>query len=168
MSTWLDIISFVERYVASAARFRLSFGGKAYLIKAIFCAKPSYAGRIALPPPPVSRRITSLCASFWWDCSTKLVPRTALCLPRNTIGWSFPCVDTTTRVLVLKTILRVLEGTDHPARGLALYFLGPSRRSLVPRALGNRSPSAESTLPFYATAFSLHQELRYGYPDHDV
>lgn len=60
-----------------------------------------------------------------------------------------PCIDTMSSVLALRAILGVLDDTGHPARCLALYFLGPSRRRLVPRAIGNLYPSAEITPPFY-------------------
>ncbi|CAN7996042.1 unnamed protein product [Ixodes hexagonus] len=71
-----------------------------------------------------------------------------------------PCIDTMCKLFALRSILSVLDDTGHPARSLALYFLGPSRRTLVPRALGNLYPSAESAPPFYRAVVSFHKELR--------
>lgn len=76
-----------------------------------------------------------------------------------------PCLDTMPRLLALRTVLGVLEDSDHPARSLALYFLGPSRRALVPRALGNLYPSAEFTPPFYQAVVGIHGELQRAFPD---
>lgn len=53
-----------------------------------------------------------------------------------------------------------LEDTGHPARCLVLYFLGLLLRILLLQTLGNRGSTAESTPPFYATTYSLYQELR--------
>ncbi|CAN7949855.1 unnamed protein product, partial [Ixodes pacificus] len=76
-----------------------------------------------------------------------------------------PCIDTMSQVLAPRTILGVLDDTEHPARCLALYFLGPSRRGLVPRALGNLYPSAEITPPFYQTVVSFQEDLCRMVPD---
>ncbi|CAN7948803.1 unnamed protein product [Ixodes pacificus] len=76
-----------------------------------------------------------------------------------------PCIDTMSRVLALRTILGVLDDTEHPARCLALYFLDPSRRRLVPRALGNPYPSAEITPPFYQTVVTFQEDLGRMVPD---
>lgn len=68
-------------------------------------------------------------------------------------------------LLAFRIILGMPENIEHPARSLALYFLGPSRRTLVPRALGNLYPSDESKLSFYHVEMSLHFELKRRFPD---
>lgn len=97
---------------------------------------------------------------FSGDRSTELVPHTALRLPRNIGVWSFPYVRGVERVLIMKTIFNFLEDTGDPARCLVLYFLGLLLRILLLQTLGNRGSTAESTPPFYATTYSLYQELR--------
>ncbi|CAN7990675.1 unnamed protein product, partial [Ixodes hexagonus] len=95
---------------------------------------------------------------FYWKNSTELVTRSVLRLSTSLGGRGMPCVDTMCKLFALRSMLSVLDDTGHPARSLALYFLGPSRRTLVPPALGNLYPSAESTPPFYQVTF--HEELR--------
>lgn len=56
--------------------------------------------------------------------------------------------------------MKVLDDTEHPARLMSLYWLGSSRRTLVPRGLGNTYPAARSPSAFYrlvAEQFSLVQ-----------
>lgn len=86
-------------------------------------------------------------------------------LPTSLRGGGMPCIDTRCRLLALRTILGTLEDVDHPARRFALYFLGPSRRALVPRALGNLHPSAESVPPFHQAVVNLDRKLLSTFPD---
>ncbi|KAH8029399.1 hypothetical protein HPB51_000198 [Rhipicephalus microplus] len=48
-----------------------------------------------------------------------------------------------------------------------MFFLGPKRRVLVPRALGNLCPSAEHTPPYYKALVALSRELTAMDPDLD-
>ncbi|KAL3213454.1 hypothetical protein MRX96_035387 [Rhipicephalus microplus] len=48
-----------------------------------------------------------------------------------------------------------------------MFFLGPQRRVLVPRALGNLCPSAEHTPPYYKALVALSRELTAMDPDLD-
>ncbi|CAN7950805.1 unnamed protein product, partial [Ixodes pacificus] len=158
--TWETINSALERQVAVAEKFALSLRYRAYLVKAVSCGQRFYAAHVGLPPPRFCRRVTTCLFRFYWSHGTELVTRAVLRLSTSLGGRRMPCVDTMSRVLALRTILGVLDDTEHPARCLALYFLGPSRRRLVPRALGNRYPSAEITPPFYQTVVSFQEDLR--------
>lgn len=54
----------------------------------------------------------------------------------------------------------------HPQGHLpCFFFLGPLRRVLVPRALGNLCPSAESPPPYYKALVALFRELATVDPD---
>ncbi|KAL3198026.1 hypothetical protein MRX96_053837 [Rhipicephalus microplus] len=48
-----------------------------------------------------------------------------------------------------------------------MFFLGPQRRVLVPRALGNLCPSAEHAPPYYKALVALSRELTAMDPDLD-
>ncbi|KAM7298415.1 hypothetical protein ISCGN_019010 [Ixodes scapularis] len=166
--TWEVVASAVERQVAVAGTFTLSLRDRAYLVRAVFCGQLFYVAHIALPPSRFASRITSCLFRFYWSRGTELVTRSVLRLPTSLGGRGMPCVSTVCRLLSLRTVLGVLDDTDHPARSLALYFLGPSRRVLVPRALGNLYPSAEATPPFYQAVVACQEELRRALPDLEV
>ncbi|KAL3203552.1 hypothetical protein MRX96_011921 [Rhipicephalus microplus] len=82
-------------------------------------------------------------------------------------GFGLPCIGTTAQLLALKTVLGILDDVGAPARPLVMFFLGPQRRVLVPRALGNLCPSAEHTPPFYKALVALSRELTAMDPDLD-
>ncbi|KAM7288774.1 hypothetical protein ISCGN_028957 [Ixodes scapularis] len=166
--TWEVVASAVERQVAVAGTFTLSLRDRAYLVRAVFCGQLFYVAHIALPPSRFASRITSCLFRFYWSRGTELVTRSVLRLPTSLGGRGMPCVSTVCRLLSLRTVLGVFDDTDHPARSLALYFLGPSRRVLVPRALGNLYPSAEATPPFYQAVVACQEELRRALPDLEV
>ncbi|KAH7956791.1 hypothetical protein HPB52_012784 [Rhipicephalus sanguineus] len=102
---------------------------------------------------------------FFWDGSTERLRRDVLRLPRRLGGYGLPCLATTAQLLALKTVLGVLDDVAAPARPLAMFFLGPLRRALVPRALGNLYPSAENTPPYYKALVALFRELTTVDPD---
>ncbi|KAM7306538.1 hypothetical protein ISCGN_010241 [Ixodes scapularis] len=166
--TWEVVASAVERQVAVAGTFTLSLRDRAYLVRAVFCGQLFYVAHIALPPSRFASRITSSLFRFYCSRGTELVTRSVLRLPTSLGGRGMPCVSTVCRLLSLRTVLGVLDDTDHPARSLALYFRGPSRRVLVPRALGNLYPSAEATPPFYQAVVACQEELRQALPDLEV
>ncbi|KAH7935009.1 hypothetical protein HPB52_002654 [Rhipicephalus sanguineus] len=87
--------------------------------------------------------------SFFWDGSTERLQRDALRLPRCLGGYGLPCIGTMAQLLALRTVLGILGDVGAPARPLAMFFLGPLRRTLVPRALGNLYPSAVITPAYY-------------------
>ncbi|KAL3183037.1 hypothetical protein MRX96_006824 [Rhipicephalus microplus] len=69
------------------------------------------------------------------------------------------------QLLALKTVLGILDDVGAPARPLVMFFLGPQRRVLVPRALGNLCPSAERTPPCYKALEALSREILAMDPD---
>ncbi|CAN7949002.1 unnamed protein product, partial [Ixodes pacificus] len=163
--TWETINSALERQVAVAETFALSLRDRAYLVRAVFCGQLFYAAHVGLPPPRFCRRVTTCLFRVYWSQGTELVTRAVLRLSTSLEGRGMPCIDTMSRVLALRTILGVLDDTEHPARCLALYFLGPSHRRLVPQALGNLYPSAEITPPFYQTVVTFQDDLGRMVPD---
>lgn len=70
-----------------------------------------------------------------------------------------PCVETVFRLRALRTIMGLLDEPEHPAWFLALYFLGPSHRVLVPGALDNLYASTETAPPSNQAGESLHRRL---------
>ncbi|KAH7947540.1 hypothetical protein HPB52_012936 [Rhipicephalus sanguineus] len=103
--------------------------------------------------------------SFFWDGSTERLQRDALRLPRCLGGYGLPCIGTMAQLLALRTVLGILDDVGAPARPLAMFFLGPLRRTLVPRALGNLYPSAVITPAYYRALVALSRELTALDPD---
>ncbi|KAH7939198.1 hypothetical protein HPB52_008335 [Rhipicephalus sanguineus] len=97
--------------------------------------------------------------SFFWDGSTERLQRDALRLPRCFGGYGLPCIGTMAQLLALRTVLGILDDVGAPARPLAMFFLGPLRRTIVPRALGNLYPSAVNTPAYYRALVALSREL---------
>lgn len=79
-----------------------------------------------------------------------------------------PCVPTFCKLLALRHVLSVLEDVECPSRTLLLYFLGPSRRTLLPRGLGNMCPSAEVTPPRYRVLLDIYKLTQEVCPQLDV
>ncbi|KAH7957798.1 hypothetical protein HPB52_022680 [Rhipicephalus sanguineus] len=103
--------------------------------------------------------------SFFWDGSTERLQRDALRLPRCLGGYGLPCIGTMAQLLALRTVLGILDDVGAPARPLAMFFLGPLRRTLVPRALGNLYPSAVIIPAYYRALVALSRELTALDPD---
>ncbi|KAL1479706.1 hypothetical protein MTO96_034799 [Rhipicephalus appendiculatus] len=120
-----------------------------------------------LPKEAVLQALDRAVFSFFWDRNTERLQRDALRLPRSLGGYGLPCIGTTAQLLALKTVLGILDDVGAPARPLAMFFLGPLRRVLVPRALGNLCPSAERTPPQYKALVTLFRELTAMDPDLD-
>lgn len=70
-------------------------------------------------------------------------------------------------LFALRNVLAVLDNVDAPARKLVLFWLSTSRSVLVPRALGNMSPSAEASLPFYRQVVRHYTTLQQIFPHLD-
>lgn len=104
-----------------------------------------------------SVQLDSKCFSYFWEGSTELVSREVLRLSRLQGGWGLPCISIFSELLSLRHIFDVLDDVGCPARPLVLYFLGPCRRELVPRGLGNNSPSCEVPPLFYAEVVRIHK-----------
>lgn len=79
-----------------------------------------------------------------------------------------PCLPTFCKLLSLRHVLRALEDIECPSRTLLLYFLGPSRRTLVPRGLGNMCPSAETVPPHYRTLLDTYRLAQQVCPQFDL
>ncbi|KAG0434757.1 hypothetical protein HPB47_018903 [Ixodes persulcatus] len=77
-------------------------------------------------------------------------------------------VSTLAGVLGIKTLLAIVDEEENPARPLALYFLGPQRREIVPRASGNLLPSAEQPSPFFKRMLAFWRQLKSHDPELDV
>ena len=75
-------------------------------------------------------------------------------------GWSIPEVEVTSQLLALRAVLAVLDHVDCPARPLAMYFLGPLKRHLVPRGLGNAGPTAEAPPLYYRAIVGMANHVR--------
>ena len=75
---WEEVYAQAESQVQLASQFELSFRDKAFLIKTVISAKLWFAARVALPPPGLVRRMTSLVFSFFWNERTELVARPAM------------------------------------------------------------------------------------------
>lgn len=165
---WNILLKQVEKEVLAASKFQLSFQERAYLVKSKFCAKLWFVARIARPPIAFCTRLTSQCFRFFWNGSTELVTREVLRLPRAEGGWGMPCISTVCMLLAMRNVLQMLEDVDCVGRPLILYFLGPHRRVLIPRALGNLAPSAEVTPPFYLNVLEMFRAVREKCPDIDL
>ncbi|KAH7963688.1 hypothetical protein HPB52_022416 [Rhipicephalus sanguineus] len=162
---WDDLVQEVVDSTQKAMRCNFSFAEKAYLIKCIFLARVFYVARVTLPPPPVLQVLHRAVFSFFWDGSTERLQRDALRLPRCLGGYGLPCIGTMAQLLALRTVLGILDDVGAPARPLAMFFLGPLRRTLVPRALGNLYPSAVITPAYYRALVALSRELTALDPD---
>ncbi|KAM7307241.1 uncharacterized protein ISCGN_010877 [Ixodes scapularis] len=99
---------------------------------------------------------------------TELVTRQVLSLPREKGGWGFPCVDGTPALLQLKTMLMILHEAENPARSLALYFVGHSRRDLGVDLTGPSGACAETPPPAYWKALQLYRRLVEQAPQLDI
>ncbi|KAL3183108.1 hypothetical protein MRX96_006887 [Rhipicephalus microplus] len=164
---WEELSREVTDSTQRAMSFNFSFAEKAYLIKCVFLARVFYVSRIEFPPEAVLKALDRAVFSFFWDGKTERLQRDALRLPRNLGGFGLPCIGTTAQLLALKTVLGILDDVGAPARPLVMFFLGPQRRVLVPRALGNLCPSAEHTPPYYKALVALSRELTAMDPDLD-
>ncbi|KAM7315735.1 axoneme-associated protein mst101(2)-like [Ixodes scapularis] len=91
-----------------------------------------------------------------------------LSLPREKGGWGFPCVDGTPALLQLKTMLMILHEAENPARSLALYFVGQSRRDLGIDLTGPSGACAETPPPAYSKALQLYRRLVEQAPQLDI
>ncbi|KAH7951717.1 hypothetical protein HPB52_011706 [Rhipicephalus sanguineus] len=118
-----------------------------------------------LPLPGTETVLHRAVFSFFWDGSTERLQRDALRLPRCLGGYGLPCIGTMAQLLALRTVLGILDDVGAPARPLAMFFLGPLRRTLVPRALGNLYPSAVITPAYYRALVALSRELTALDPD---
>ncbi|KAL3193060.1 hypothetical protein MRX96_058561 [Rhipicephalus microplus] len=121
---WNQLIDEVADSTQKAIRCKFSFAEKAYLIKCVFLARFFYVARLVLPPPPVVQVLSRAVFSFFWDGSTERLRRDSLRLPRGLGGFGLPCLVTTSQLLALKTLLRVLDDIGAPARPLAMFFFG--------------------------------------------
>lgn len=77
-------------------------------------------------------------------------------------------MSTSCCLFALRNVFSILSDVDAPARKLVLYWLGTSRRILVPRALGNMYPTAEFSPPFYVKIVRQYSELMSLFPDVNV
>lgn len=100
-----------------------------------------------------------LTSIIFWDESTERLARDAVRLPRRLGGFGIPCIDILGRIVALRALMNILEYVEAPARSLALYFMGPARRLLVPHLTGNLFPSAVVTPAFCKALTNLHKEL---------
>lgn len=165
---WEEICSQVGAAAETASRFNLPLPERAFIIKTVLLAKLFFAARVALPPRQLITRVTRSVHTFFWGSRTELVKRRSLQLPPNSGGWSLPCVTTMCQVLACRTVLDILDDAEHPARLLALYFLGPRRRQLAPRGLGDSSPSSEFMPRFYVQICTVDNEVKDFFPGRDV
>ncbi|KAG0412960.1 hypothetical protein HPB47_009893 [Ixodes persulcatus] len=122
----------------------------------------------ALPTSRFIRRVKSALFSFFWSGKTELATRPVVCLPRERGGWGFPCLDIAPTVLHLKTTLKILRDVHGPARSLALYFVGHSRRVLGVESPSSPGPCAETPPPDYRRAIQLFKRLEEQTPQLDV
>lgn len=165
---WPDVVEHVRRKIAVAERFDLSLREKAFLIKCVFLSKLWYISRVMLPPSSVCAAIMSQIFPYFWGSRIELVRRDVLQRSRSVGGWSLPCVGTFSKILALRAVLQVLDDVESPARVLILYWLGPSRRVLVPRGLGNAVVAADTASPFYSSVIEQHLLLQSQAPQVNV
>lgn len=165
---WPNVVDHIQRKVAVAQRFNLSLQERAFLIKCVFPSKLWYISRIMLPPPSVCTAVTSLMFTYFWGSRIELVRRDVLRQPRSEGGWSLPCVATFSKLLALRSVLQLLEDVGNPGRVLTLYWLGPSRRALVPRGLGNLCVAAPTTAPFYHQLVQQYVTLQAAAPQVNI
>lgn len=164
-SNWTAITKRLEQQLEFAGRFQLSYQDRTFLIKSILCSKLWYLARVALPPPRVVFKISSLIFRFFWHSGKPLISRDLLRLPRAAGGWSLPCVQTYCQLFALRNVMAILDNTSLPTRRLVLYWLSTSRRVLVPRNLGNLSPTAESPPPYYKQIVKIYNTFQTEVPN---
>ncbi|KAM7286008.1 putative monocarboxylate transporter [Ixodes scapularis] len=123
---------------------------------------------MVVPPRSFTRQVRSSLFRFFWMNKTELVTRQVLSLPREKGGWGFPCVDGTPALLQLKTMLMILHEAENPARSLALYFVGHSRRDLGVDLTGPSGACAETPPPAYWKALQLYRRLVEQAPQLDI
>ncbi|KAM7310770.1 hypothetical protein ISCGN_007678 [Ixodes scapularis] len=90
--TWNSIATDVVHKAAVASRFSLPQSDRAYVGKSVLCARLWYASWVALSPPSVVRRITSVIFAFLWEGCPELVACPALRMSRSDGGLSIPCL----------------------------------------------------------------------------
>ncbi|KAG0445321.1 hypothetical protein HPB47_016778 [Ixodes persulcatus] len=127
---WTRLARDIGEKVDRARAYALPLAERRYLAYSVFCGRLWYLAQAALPTSRFIRRVKSALFSFFWSEKTELVTRPVVCLPRERGGWGFPCLDIAPTVLHLKTTLKILRDEHGPARSLALYFVGHSRRDL--------------------------------------
>lgn len=154
-----ELVEEVNKEVERANTFPFSFSEKAYLIKCILLPKVFYVGRIAPLPEFIVNKLTRLVFRFFWGGNTERLARDAVRLPRRLGGFGLPCISATARLLALRVLVNIIHETSSPARTLALFFLGPSRRLFAPHLGGNLYPSAGSQPPMYKAVLEVHREL---------
>lgn len=104
---------------------------------------------------------------IFWSHGTERIAQTSLRLSRSQGRWGLPCVRTKPQVLAIHNSLSRVTDVHHPALLLILYFLGPLRCDLVPRALGNLRPSTALVPSFYHSVADLASTTNQSLPGMD-
>ncbi|KAM7311452.1 hypothetical protein ISCGN_008359 [Ixodes scapularis] len=165
---WTRLARDIGEKVDSARTYALPLAERRYLAYSVFCGRLWYLAQTALPTSRFIRPVKSALYSFFWSEKTELVTRPVVCLPRERGGWGFPCVDIAPAVLQLKTMLKILRDEHGPARSLALYFVGHSRRELGVESPSSPGPCAETPPSDYRRAIQLFKRLKERAPQLDV
>ncbi|KAG0414588.1 hypothetical protein HPB47_008284 [Ixodes persulcatus] len=138
---WTRLARDIGEKVDRARAYALPLAERRYLAYSVFCGRLWYLAQAALP---TSRFI------------------------RRRGRWGFPCLDIAPTVLHLKTTLKILRDEHGPARSLALYFVGHSRRDLGVESPSSPGPCAETPPPDYRRAIQLFKRLEEQTPQLDV
>lgn len=146
---WSAVRESITEDIKIAAQYHLSYRERAHLIRTRFYGKIWYLAHVSLPPAMFVLQINKLVTNFHWGEKKHKVPHSVLRWPREKGGWSIPCISTSCKLLALRSTMAILDEVDAPARSLVMYWLGPERRTLVPRGLGNMFPAAEIPPKFY-------------------
>ncbi|KAM7312913.1 hypothetical protein ISCGN_009817 [Ixodes scapularis] len=165
---WTRLARDIGEKVDSARSYALPLAERRYLAYSVFCGRLWYLAQTALPTSRFIRPVKSALYSFFWSEKTELVTRPVVCLPRERGGWGFPCIDIAPAVLQLKTMLKILRDEHGPARSLALYFVGHSRRELGVESPSSPGPCAETPPSDYRRAIQLFKRLKERAPQLDV
>ncbi|CAN7938716.1 unnamed protein product [Ixodes hexagonus] len=141
---WASLARDIDTQLDPASAYVLPLSERRYLARSVFCGRLWHLAQVAITPPRIVRQGKSSLLSFIWTRKTELVARPVLSFPRERGGWSFPCVDIASAVLQLKTMMKILREEHNPARSLALFFVGHSRRDLGVEVLGPPGACAET------------------------
>ncbi|XP_040070511.3 uncharacterized protein LOC120843272, partial [Ixodes scapularis] len=165
---WTRLARDITASVDRARDYALPMAERRYMAHSVFCGRLWYLAQVVVPPRSFTRQVRSSLFRFFWMNKTELVTRQVLSLPREKGGWGFPCVDGTPALLQLKTMLMILHEAENPARSLALYFVGHSRRDLGVDLTGPSGACAETPPPAYWKALQLYRRLVEQAPQLDI
>lgn len=156
-STWRRVIDRAHLLIERAKLSDLTLRDKAVAVKTSICALASHVSRVTTMPTRIANHLNQLITAFMWDGNPPPVKRHLLQLAPSEGGLGLPHVQTTSKILALKTARALAQKSDYAGRGLLLYWSSVGNDWL--EAGGHSGPFAESPSPFYRVAAATMRML---------